>query len=63
MRTYFKLNTNESGVLISKILKLSCSYNHLQRGDVLMSLNGIKVADDGTVIISYCQLALLVVRF
>ncbi|XP_057313371.1 uncharacterized protein LOC130654772 [Hydractinia symbiolongicarpus] len=49
MRTYFKLTPKDSGILISRSLKLSCSYNHLQRGDVLMGINGVNIADDGTV--------------
>ena len=49
MRTYFQLDCKESGVLISKILKLSCCFGSLQRGDVLMSLDGVDIADDGSV--------------
>ena len=49
MRTYFKLAPKQTGVLISRILKLSCSFGWLQRGDVLMALDGTQVADDGTV--------------
>lgn len=49
MRTYFQLKPKETGVLVSKILRLSCCYKQLQRGDVLMSLNGEDIADDGTV--------------
>jgi len=49
MRTYFKLENKESGVLVSRILKLSCCFGHLQRGDVLTALDGVDIADDGTV--------------
>ncbi|XP_002154609.3 uncharacterized protein LOC100210718 isoform X2 [Hydra vulgaris] len=49
MRTYFKLSPKETGILVSTTLKLSCSYDFLQRGDVLMSLNGVTIADNGTV--------------
>ena len=50
MRTYFKLALKETGILVSATLKLSCSYDYLQRGDVLMSLDGVKIADNGTVV-------------
>ena len=49
MRIYFKLDNYETGILISRTLKLSCCYGHLQRGDVLMALNGVDIADNGTV--------------
>ena len=49
MRKYFKLFNKETGVLISKVLKLSSSCNRLQRGDVLMALDNVQIADDGTV--------------
>lgn len=49
MRKYFNLATKETGVLVSKILRMSCCYNQLQRGDVLMSLDGVDIADDGSV--------------
>lgn len=49
MRIYFNLENYETGILISRTLKLSCSYGHLQRGDVLMALNDVDIADNGTV--------------
>lgn len=49
MRVYFKMDNYETGILISRTLKLSCSYGCLQRGDVLMALNDVEIADNGTV--------------
>lgn len=49
MRKYFKLFSKETGVLVSRVLKLSCSFERLQRGDVLMALDRVEIADDGTV--------------
>lgn len=49
MRSYFKLDKKQTGILVSKILRLSCCYGRLKRGDVLMTLDGVQIADDGTV--------------
>ena len=49
MRGYFKMENKQTGILISKILRLSSCFGQLKRGDVLMSLDGVVIADDGTV--------------
>ena len=49
MRQYFRLNRDQTGILISKTLKLSCSHGIIQRGDVMMAIDGSRIADDGTV--------------
>jgi len=49
MRRYFQMETKQTGVLVSKIVRLSCCYGQLKRGDVLMALDDVEIADDGTV--------------
>lgn len=49
MRSYFRLSADDNGVLIAKVFKLSCSYGFLKKGDILMSLDGNSIADNGTV--------------
>jgi len=49
MRLYFKLATKDTGILVARISKLSCSYQQLQRGDILMAVDENIIADDGTV--------------
>ena len=50
MRRYFQMETKQTGVLVSKIVRLSCCYGQLKRGDVLMALDDVEIADDGTVL-------------
>ena len=49
MRSYFKLSADDTGVLIAKVFKLSCSHSRLKKGDVLMFLDGYPIADNGSV--------------
>lgn len=49
MRSYFKMCPDDTGVLVAKVLKLSCSHGYLKKGDILMSLDGNPIAENGTV--------------
>lgn len=49
MRSYFKLATEQTGVLVTKVLPLFTSDGVLKRGDVLMAVDGESIADNGTV--------------
>ena len=49
MRSYFKLSAEDTGVLVAKVPKLSCSHGYLKKGDILMSLDGSPIAENGTV--------------
>ena len=49
MRRYFKMGPEHKGVLISMVAPLAPAATVLQRDDVLMSFDGIQIANDGTV--------------
>ena len=49
MRKYLKMGEDETGVLVRKVLKTSCGHGQILRGDVLMEINSVKIADDGSV--------------
>lgn len=49
LREYFKMPDNVSGILVYDILPESPVYNSIQRGDIITSMDGVKIADDGTV--------------
>ena len=49
LKRMYKQPENESGVLIVKVLPGSVAEGHLKPGDVLVSIEGNRVADDGTV--------------
>lgn len=49
MRSYFKMTADETGVLVTKVLSLFSCSGKVIRGDVLLSIDGESVADDGTV--------------
>eukprot|EP00112_Aurelia_sp_Birch-Aquarium-sp1_P012613 Seg2652.1 transcript_id=Seg2652.1/GoldUCD/mRNA.D3Y31 product="Protease Do-like 10 mitochondrial" protein_id=Seg2652.1/GoldUCD/D3Y31 len=50
MRSYFKLAPDDTGVLVANILKLSCGHDIVKKGDILMSIDGCEIADNGTVL-------------
>lgn len=49
LRKFYHMKDNETGVLISEVLPLSPSKGILQPGDVLLSLDNIRIANDGTI--------------
>jgi len=40
---------DKSGILVAKVPKLSTAYQKLEQDDVIMSVNGHKIGDDGTI--------------
>jgi len=53
LRGYLQLPKGTSGVRITSISKTSEAYPMIQEGDVLLSIDGIKVANDGTIPASF----------
>ena len=49
LRSFHKLTKQDHGVVIAKILPLSVCNKVLQVGDVITSIDGCSVADDGTI--------------
>lgn len=49
MREYYGLSDDQSGVLITKVAGLEAENGVFKRGDVILSLDGEKIADDATV--------------
>ena len=49
MRRYFQLAPDNTGVLVANVLKLSCGHDIVKKGDILMSIDGCEIADNGTV--------------
>jgi len=49
LRRYFRMQEHHSGVLVSHILPLSKAADTLKRDDVLMSVDGVPIANDGTI--------------
>ena len=52
MRSYFQLSSDQTGVLVTKVLPLFSCSNVVKRGDVLMAVDEEVIADNGTVRIS-----------
>ncbi len=48
-KKYLKLSKDETGVVINKVHKLSSANKLLKKHDVIMSIDGIQVNDDGTI--------------
>lgn len=49
LRAHLGMQRGESGVLVTAVQYGSSGWGKLQRGDVLMSLDGMRIADNGTV--------------
>ena len=49
LRQYLGMKTSESGVLISNVIYDSSSDNLLFQGDVLLKINGLSIANNGTI--------------
>jgi S1-C subfamily serine protease len=48
-RRYLGLKNNQSGVLVSFVIPGSGADEHLQKGDVILSIDGVPVANDGSI--------------
>ncbi len=48
LRTYYKINQKEGGVLVTGILPFSSAENILKKGDTIFSINGVEIGEDGT---------------
>ncbi len=48
LRDYFNIQQETGGILVSNILPFSPAYGQLKRGDIVLSLNGIAIGEDGT---------------
>jgi len=49
MRRYYKLEGQENGILVNKIYLHSPSEGILQHGDVILEIDGVEIANDGTI--------------
>ena len=49
LRNYFKLNPDETGVLVLDAAPLSPAARVLKKGDVILAIDGIRVANDATI--------------
>lgn len=48
LREHFRMRPGLTGVLVSKISPLSDAYNILKKDDILLSFDGVPIANDGT---------------
>jgi len=48
-KKYFGLNSNQTGILVNKVMPLGNSAGILKRDDIILSINGKNIQDDGTV--------------
>ena len=49
LRAYLGMTDQHKGVLVSSVAALSPAHGQLQRDDVLLRLDGVQIANDGTV--------------
>ena len=49
LRRYYKLQQDQTGVLVLEVSPLAPAARVLQRGDVLLALDSIRIANDGTI--------------
>ncbi|KAL2335785.1 hypothetical protein Fmac_016998 [Flemingia macrophylla] len=49
LRNHFSMRPDMTGVLVSKINPLSDAYNVLKKDDIILSFDGVPIANDGTV--------------
>lgn len=48
LRAFHKMSVRDHGVLVTKVFPMSPCFRHLVAGDIVLSVNGHLVADDGT---------------
>ncbi|KAJ1445948.1 trypsin-like cysteine/serine peptidase domain-containing protein [Pelagophyceae sp. CCMP2097] len=49
LRASLGMDTTQTGVLVTRVAELSCARGTIRTGDVLLSIDGVAIADDGTV--------------
>ena len=49
LRAHFGMRRHDTGVLVTAVQFGSSAWGHLQAGDVLMQIGGLRIADNGTV--------------
>ena len=49
IKRYFGLKKNQTGILVNDIMPLGNSFGYLKEDDIILSIDGMKVQDDGTV--------------
>jgi len=48
-KRYYGLSKDQTGILVNRIMPLGNSYGKLKKGDIILSIDGTKIEDDGTV--------------
>ncbi len=48
-KRYYGLDSNQTGILVDRVMPLGNSANKLKKGDIILSIDGKKIEDDGTV--------------
>ncbi len=48
-KRYYGLDENRTGILVTKVMPLGNSAGKLKHGDIILSANGKKIQDDGTI--------------
>ncbi len=48
-KRYYGLDGNKTGILVDKVMPLGNSAGILKKGDIILSIDGVKIEDDGTV--------------
>ncbi len=48
-KRYYGLSKKQTGVIVDKVMPLGNSAGKLKKGDIILSIDGIKIEDDGTV--------------
>ncbi|KAH0471045.1 hypothetical protein IEQ34_000768 [Dendrobium chrysotoxum] len=49
LREHFRMHSEMTGVLVSKINPLSSAFNVLEKDDIILAFDGVPIANDGTV--------------
>jgi S1-C subfamily serine protease len=49
LRKYYNMTTDDTGILVSGTTKLAPVSSLIQKGDVILSLDDIRIANDGTI--------------
>ncbi|NPA28249.1 MAG: serine protease [Epsilonproteobacteria bacterium] len=48
-KRYYGLDLNKTGILVERVMPLGNSNGYLKKGDIILSIDGKKIQDDGTV--------------
>ena len=49
IRNFYKMPSNTSGILVNKVSYGSSAWEYIREGDIITSVGGVKIANDGTV--------------